>query len=282
MCSPSKQSIDLSSPSTKAQWAQRLAQIESQNDLERLNLPPECDEKSINKRYKQFSKIYHPDRNIGFEKESEQIFKLLNASKDRLLVEVADRILHSNRSHPAPQDGGSDFRREAEARARSAYDILNSKLNAFQANSERAIREAQASCAQQVEQAEKAGSEKLMELNRQKEAQRKAAEDQSRSQEEAQNRMMAQFKDQEAAQNQAVLEKLAKVNKQLQKMSLSRERSIQIKDQKRSLEDEITRKKILLNGNKLTRDQSKRLSYLIDKKQAELEEINKELEIESA
>jgi hypothetical protein len=223
MCSPSKQSIDPSSPSTKAQWAQRLAQIESQNDLERLDLPPECDKKSIQKSFNAFALMYHPDKNIGFKKESEQIFTLLCASKDRLLAqEVADRILHSTPSHPAAQDGASDFRRKAEARR--AYDIVNSEFNAFQANSERAIREAQASCAQQVEQVEKAGSEQDIKQKRQREAQKKAQDDRLRSLEEDHDRMMAQFKDQEAAQNQADLEKLAKVEKQLQEMPSSIER----------------------------------------------------------
>ena len=66
-------------------WQSLYSQLLNQDDLDRLGIQPQSDDRAIQRQFKKISLEYHPDKNKGVEHLASKVFSLLSESKDNLL-----------------------------------------------------------------------------------------------------------------------------------------------------------------------------------------------------
>ena len=153
---------------TPHEWAEKHLRMKGQDDLDRMGLSPRCGDNAIVSKYRELSRLYHPDRHQAHKELVTKIFQLIGEAKERLLSRsIYDRV-HLQQ--------GPSFSLHSEP------VFFGTIIEEFQ---------------KQQAQIKKEGEAKLKELQRQRETQQKEAAERFGAIDKEREEMLARLRHQE-------------------------------------------------------------------------------------
>lgn len=207
----SNPSVSISHPVNEEEWSRRYSQMQTQDDLDRLDLKPGCEDRSIKVRYKELSLFYHPDHNKGFENQAAKVFQLILESKERLLAADVRARIHRDGAASSSHDlsGMRDrFREAEEERFRKMQTVGQGFSRA-------------------ASQLHEEGEARIKELERIREAQRRQATLKMQMMEKEHEEQLAEFKRRREEMQAAHQRSLADLEKKLQEKTRRLDESVE-------------------------------------------------------